>query len=66
MEYQQSVYRDMQEGDEITLTYKAKVSGTQDPGLYKDIVYTYGTSILPEAEGDVLGVVLTLAIQVLH
>ena len=47
---------DMKEGDEITLTYKAKVSLLQDPGTYKDIVYTYGTSILPGAEdGDVLG-----------
>jgi len=44
---------DMKEGDEITLTYKAKVSSTQDAGTYRDIVYTYGTSILG---GDVLGI----------
>ena len=43
---------DMQEGDEVTLTYKAKVSPLQGPGTYKDIVYTYGTSILG---GNILG-----------
>ncbi len=45
----------MKEGDERTLTYRAVVSSTQDAGLYKDIVYTYGTSILSSEDGDVLG-----------
>ncbi len=50
---------DMEEGDVITLTYLTKVSLLQDPGLYKDIAYTYATSLISGANGDVLGISMT-------
>ncbi|MDY0097131.1 MAG: choice-of-anchor K domain-containing protein [Candidatus Dojkabacteria bacterium] len=50
---------DMTEGDEITLTYMVKVSLLQDPGIYDDIAYTYGQSILGLGEGEILGISAT-------
>jgi len=33
---------DMEDGDEITITFPATISEDQDPGLYKDLAYAYG------------------------
>ncbi|HCC67597.1 TPA: hypothetical protein DEP90_00030, partial [Patescibacteria group bacterium] len=44
------------EGDIITLTYAAKINLLNEPGLYKDIAFVQGDSILaPEDTGNVLG-----------
>ncbi len=37
---------DMVEGEVITLTYTTKISLLQDPGLYKDLAWTSGESVL--------------------
>ncbi|KKP64634.1 MAG: hypothetical protein UR61_C0042G0001 [candidate division WS6 bacterium GW2011_GWE1_34_7] len=50
---------DMTEGDSISITYSVRISLLQDTGIYKDIAYTYGDSILGEGMGDVLGVSAT-------
>ena len=48
---------DMVEGEVVTLTYTAKINLLNEPGLYKDLAYVQGDSILAEKdEGDVLGV----------
>ena len=49
----------MKEGDSISITYSVRISLLQDTGIYKDIAYTYGDSILGEGMGDVLGVSAT-------
>ena len=43
---------DITEGEVITLTYTAQISSLQDPGLYKDIAWTYGKSL---TDNTVLG-----------
>ncbi len=43
---------DMVEGETVVLTYVAKISTTQDPGTYKDIAWTQGTSL---TGGKILG-----------
>lgn len=50
---------DMTEGDSISITYSVRISLLQDTGVYKDIAYTYGESILGIGMGDVLGVSAT-------
>ncbi len=35
---------DMEEGGSKTVTYKTKISGSQDEGLYKDLAFARGTS----------------------
>jgi len=36
---------DMQEGETITLTYLAQISGSQAPGLYTDLAWANGESL---------------------
>ncbi len=36
---------ELQEGDEVKLVYTADISTTQDPGLYKDVVWARATSL---------------------
>lgn len=42
----------MKEGDEIVVTYRTKISNTQDAGLYPDIAWVVGDSL---SGGSVLG-----------
>lgn len=39
---------DMEEGDEVVLTYTAKIANTQDAGLYKDLAWVEGESLADE------------------
>lgn len=36
---------DMEEGETKTLTYKTKISGSQDAGLYKDLAFARGVAV---------------------
>ncbi len=48
---------DMVEGEVVTLTYTAKINLLNEPGLYKDIAFVQGDSLLAEeGTGDVLGI----------
>lgn len=38
-------FGDMEEGESKTVTYKTKISGSQDAGLYKDLAFARGTSV---------------------
>ncbi|HOV30037.1 MAG TPA: hypothetical protein PLD77_03140, partial [Candidatus Dojkabacteria bacterium] len=47
---------DMKEGEIVTLTYIAKINLLNEPGIYKDLAFVQGDSILAEENtGDVLG-----------
>jgi LPXTG-motif cell wall-anchored protein len=48
---------DMKEGEIVTLTYTAKINLLNEPGLYKDIAFVQGDSLLAKKDsGDVLGI----------
>lgn len=48
---------DMKEGEIVTLTYTAKINLLNEPGLYKDIAFVQGDSLLAEKDsGDILGI----------
>lgn len=55
---------DMDQNDVVTLSYKAKISDSKKPGLYKDIAWAYGcNSNTPCAPGDDGFVVLASSVD---
>ena len=45
---------EMKEGESKVLTYQVRISEVQDPGIYDDLAYTYGDTVLTDV--TVLGV----------